>query len=100
MHAIQADVYVNTAHNTLNLKHGAVAKSLLKAGGAALQAECDGYIAKHGYIPEWGYAVTGGGELKCKCIIHAVAAFYGGRRGSASTEQVCCLHMHNVFICI
>jgi O-acetyl-ADP-ribose deacetylase (regulator of RNase III) len=72
----QADVYVNTAHCTLNLKHGAVAQTLLKAGGPALQAECNQYIAQHGNIPDWGYAVTGGGNLKCKHIIHAVGSQY------------------------
>jgi O-acetyl-ADP-ribose deacetylase (regulator of RNase III) len=72
----QADVYVNTAHCTLSLKHGAVAQTLLKAGGPALQAECNQYIAQHGNIPDWGYAVTGGGNLKCKHIIHAVGSQY------------------------
>ena len=96
---MQADVYVNTAHTTLNLKHGAVAQTLLKAGGPALQAECDGYIAKHGYVPEWGYAVTGGGKLQCKYIIHAVAAFYRASQGSASAEQVCCTHTMSCMHC-
>jgi poly [ADP-ribose] polymerase 10/14/15 len=88
----QADVYVNTANATLSLKLGAVAQSLLKAGGPALQAECNQYIAQHGSIPDWGYAVTGGGNLKCKHVIHAVGAFYGGQRRSALSEQVCCIH--------
>ena len=34
-------MYVNTAHNRLDLNHDAVAHSLLKAGGSALRDKCD-----------------------------------------------------------
>ena len=73
---IQADVYVNTAHHKLDLNHGAVAQSLLKAGGSALQDECDRVVATRGTIPYWDIATTSGGKLQCKHIIHTVGANY------------------------
>ena len=85
-------MYVNTAHHRLNLNHGAVAQSLLRSGGPALQAECNQYIARHGSVPVWGYATTGGGNLGCKYVIHAVGTYHDGPGGSA--EKVCCSHCH------
>ena len=84
---LQADVYVNTAHKRLDLNLGAVAQSLLRSGGPALQAECNQYIAQHGSVPVWGYATTGGGNLRCKHVIHGVGTDYDGPGGSA--EKVC-----------
>ena len=81
-------MYVNTAHQSLDLNHGAVAQSLLSSGGQALQAECNQYIAQHGSVPVWGYATTGGGNLRCKHVIHAVGTNYDGFGGTA--EKVCC----------
>ena len=89
---LQADVYVNTAHQKLDLNHGAVAQSLLRSGGPALQAECNQYIVQHGSVPVWSYATTGGGNLRCKHVIHAVGTNYDGPGGSA--EKVCGLHCH------
>ena len=85
-------MYVNTARPKLDLSHGAVAQSLLKSGGPALQAECNQYITKHGSVPVWGYATTGGGNLRCKHVIHTVGTNYDGPGGSA--EKVCCLQHH------
>ena len=88
-------MYVNTAHRGLNLQHGAVAQSLLKVGGSALQAECDRYVSKHGTLPAWEYATTtGGGRLNCKHVIHAVGTEYDGPGKSA--EKVCCC----LFVCL
>ena len=88
--SLQADVYVNTAHHGLNLHYGAVAQSLLKSGGPALQMECNQYITQHGNVPVWGYATTGGGNLRCKYVIHAVGTNYNGPGKSA--EKVCGLY--------
>ena len=81
---IQADVYVNTAHNQLNLNHGAVAQSLLKTGGSTIQDECKRVVAMRGTIPYWDIATTSGGNLQCKHIIHTVGANYQ----SSGCEQV------------
>ena len=43
MFMLQADLYVNTVGSDLVLKNGAVVYSFLKAGGQALQDECDAY---------------------------------------------------------
>ena len=72
-------MYVNTAHNQLDLKHGAVAQSLLKAGGSVLQDECDRVVASRGTIPYWDIATTTGGRLQCQHVIHTVGANYKGR---------------------
>ena len=71
-------MYVNTAHNQLDLKHGAVSHSLLKAAGSALQDECDLVVATRGTIPYWDIATTTGGNLQCQHIIHTVGASYKG----------------------
>lgn len=76
----QADVYVNTAHNQLDLKHGAVSHSLLKDGGSVLQDECDRVVASlgTGTIVYWDIATTTRGRLQCKhiIIIHTVGEQY------------------------
>ena len=97
LHFIQADVYVNTAHNQLNLNHGAVAQSLLKAGGSTIQDECNRVVASRGTIAYWDIATTTGGYLQCQHIIHTVGANYQGR----GCEQVCtifCLVQDNAIM--
>ena len=78
-------MYVNTAHNKLDLKHGAVAQSLLKAGGSVLQDECNQIVASRGTIPYWDIATTTGSRLQCRHVIHTVGANYKG----SGCENVC-----------
>ena len=77
-------MYVNTAHASLNLSRGAVAQSLLKAGGPALQDECTKYNRAKGEVAVWDIATTGGAGLKCKHVIHTVGGHYDG----AVSQQV------------
>ena len=70
-------MYVNTASDDLNLKNGAVAQSLLKAGGKGLQSECTQYVQKNGNVDHWEFATTLAGKLPCQYIIHTVCAQYG-----------------------
>ena len=79
-------MYVNTAHNQLDLKHGAVSHSLLKAGGFALQDECNRVVASRGTIPYWDIATTTGGRLQCQHIIHTVGEQY--KHATGSSEKV------------
>ena len=81
---IQVDVYVSTTNASLDLSRGAVAQSLLKAGGAALQDECTAYHRINGDIAEWDIGTTGGAGLRCKHVIHTV----GGRYKRAASQQV------------
>jgi len=83
---MQADVYVNTAGDNLNLRQGAVAASFLEAGGQALQNECTTYVAKNGRVPFGNIVVTGPGLVKCKKIIHTVGPVYDGKRSEQVTN--------------
>ena len=77
-------MYVNSASGSLNLSFGAIAKSLLTAGGLALQEECTKYKSQNGDVAVWNIATTGGASLKCKHVIHTVGAQYDG----ATSEMV------------
>ena len=69
-------MYVSPAHDSLDLRYGAVAASLLKAGGQALQDECTAYVTKYGSVPVGKVAVTRPGLLTtCKWIFHVVGLF-------------------------
>ena len=65
-------MYVNTTNVDLNLSQGAVAQALSKAAGPALQAEC----TKKAPISAGDIAVTEGGRLQCRHVIHVVASSY------------------------
>lgn len=73
-------MYVNSVGSDLVLKNGAVALSFLKAGGQALQDECDAYISQHGQVPTAGVVITKPGAIPCLGIIHTVGVEYGGKQ--------------------
>ena len=77
-------MYVNSASGSLDLSSGAIAKGLLKAGGSALQDECNKYRSQNGDVPVWNIATTGGAGLKCEHVIHTV----GGQYNGAASEMV------------
>ncbi len=66
------DAVVNAANNHLRMGAG-VAGALLRAGGMAIQAECDEHVRKHGPLQVGEAAVTGGGDLPVRWVIHAAA---------------------------
>jgi O-acetyl-ADP-ribose deacetylase (regulator of RNase III) len=70
------DAIVNAANNDLILGAG-VAGAIRSKGGPEIQKECDGI----GSIPLGEAAVTTGGKLKAKFVIHA-ASMHLGRRTS------------------
>lgn len=84
----QADVYVNTASDSLNLRQGAVAASFLKAGGSVLQDECSAYVAQNGKVPIGEVVVTGPGSVHCKKIIHTVGPVYDGKRSEKVNRKL------------
>ncbi|XP_071112947.1 protein mono-ADP-ribosyltransferase PARP14-like isoform X2 [Haliotis cracherodii] len=66
----KADVLVNPTGKDLNMSVGAVSKSLLQAGGNAIQTAC-----KEKYpsgVKTGKVAMTTGGDLKCKMIFHGI----------------------------
>jgi O-acetyl-ADP-ribose deacetylase (regulator of RNase III) len=62
----EGDAIVNAANTDLKLGVG-VAGAIRQAGGPSIQAECD----RHGPIPLGDVAVTGGGKLPARYVIHA-----------------------------
>ncbi|HKQ85427.1 MAG TPA: macro domain-containing protein [Candidatus Acidoferrales bacterium] len=71
---MDVDAVVNAANNDLKLG-GGVAGAISRKGGPAIQKECDAI----GTIPLGGAAITAGGELKARHVIHAASMELGGR---------------------
>jgi O-acetyl-ADP-ribose deacetylase (regulator of RNase III) len=68
-----ADAIVNAANNDLILG-GGVAGAIRRRGGESIQRECNAI----GSIPIGGAAITGGGNLKARFVIHAASMQLGG----------------------
>lgn len=77
-----ADAIVNAANNELQLG-GGVAGAIRRKGGPAIQEECDAI----GTIPLGGAAITSGGKLKARYVIHAASMELGGRTSAASLRS-------------
>jgi O-acetyl-ADP-ribose deacetylase len=71
---MDVDAVVNAANNDLKLG-GGVAGAIRRKGGPQIQDECD----KIGTIPVGGAAITSGGKLKARYVIHAASMELGGR---------------------
>jgi O-acetyl-ADP-ribose deacetylase (regulator of RNase III) len=71
---MDTDAIVNAANNDLQLG-GGVAGAIRRKGGPKIQAECN----EIGTIPVGGAAITTGGELKARHVIHAASMELGGR---------------------
>ena len=69
----QADAIVNAANNELMLG-GGVAGAIRRRGGPAIQRECD----IHGPVKVGEAAITGGGDLFARHVIHAASMQLGG----------------------
>lgn len=71
---MDTDAIVNAANN--DLQHGGgVAGAIRRKGGDTIQAESDAI----GSIPVGGAAITSGGNLKARYVIHAASMQLGGR---------------------
>jgi O-acetyl-ADP-ribose deacetylase len=73
------DAIVNAANNDLELG-GGVAGAIARAGGPQIQAECRAI----GPIRVGDAAITGGGALKARFVIHAASMRLGGRTNAES----------------
>ena len=73
-------MYVNTVGSDLMQNNSGVAQSFLKAGGQALQDECEVYVRQHGQVPVAGAVVTKPGAIPCLGIIHTVGTEYTGKQ--------------------
>jgi O-acetyl-ADP-ribose deacetylase (regulator of RNase III) len=70
---MDVDAIVNAANNDLQLG-GGVAGAIRRKGGDAIQQECDAI----GSIPVGGAAITTGGKLRARYVIHAASMQLGG----------------------
>ncbi|MFP3131017.1 MAG: macro domain-containing protein [Nitrososphaeria archaeon] len=70
------DAIVNAANSFL--KHGGgVAYAIVKKGGYSIQKESDEFVKKHGPLKRGEVALTSGGNLKARYVIHTVGPIYG-----------------------
>jgi len=76
---MEVDAIVNAANNDLQLGAG-VAGAIRRKGGPSIQRECD----KIGSIPIGSAAITGGGNLRARHVIHAASMQLGGRTTAES----------------
>ncbi|MGH9686800.1 MAG: macro domain-containing protein [Candidatus Acidiferrales bacterium] len=79
---MDADAIVNAANNDLQLG-GGVAGAIRRHGGPQIQAECD----EIGTIPLGGAAITSGGKLKARHVIHAASMELGGRTSALTLRS-------------
>jgi O-acetyl-ADP-ribose deacetylase (regulator of RNase III) len=75
---LAVNAIVNAANSHLQMG-GGVAGAILRKGGQSIQDECD----KIGFTPVGQAAITAGGKLKAKYVIHAV----GPRMGEGDEEN-------------
>jgi O-acetyl-ADP-ribose deacetylase len=76
---MDVDAIVNAANNDLILGAG-VAGAIRRKGGEEIQREC----SKIGSIPLGTAAITAGGRLKARHVIHAASMELGGRTSAHS----------------
>jgi O-acetyl-ADP-ribose deacetylase (regulator of RNase III) len=68
----EGDAVVNAANNHLTLGTG-VAGALARRGGGAIQEECNAILRRDGPLEVGEAAITGGGNLRARFVIHAAA---------------------------
>lgn len=74
--AEHCDAIVNAANTRLS-HGGGVAAAIARAGGPEIQRQSDAWVATHGEVPTGGAAITTGGQLAAKYVIHAVGPIWG-----------------------
>jgi O-acetyl-ADP-ribose deacetylase (regulator of RNase III) len=84
---MDVDAIVNAANNDLILGAG-VAGAILRKGGSEIQRECN----EIGSIPIGYAAITGGGKLVARYVIHAASMGLGDTRTTAKSLRTSTAH--------
>jgi len=84
---MDVDAIVNAANNDLILGAG-VAGAILRKGGHSIQEECN----EIGSIPVGYAAITGGGKLKARHVIHAASMGLGDVPTTSKTLRTSTAH--------
>jgi O-acetyl-ADP-ribose deacetylase len=79
---MDVDAIVNAANNDLQLG-GGVAGAIRRKAGEQVQRECDAI----GSIPVGGAAITSGGRLKARHVIHAASMELGSRTSASDLRS-------------
>ena len=79
---MDTDAIINAANNDLILGAG-VAGAIRRKGGEEVQRECDAI----GSIPVGYAAITTGGKLKARFVIHAASMQLGGKTNAESLRR-------------
>lgn len=79
----ETEAIVNAA-NTHLAHGGGVAGAIVRSGGWIIQAESERWVREHGLVPTGQVAVTGGGSLRARYVIHAVGPVW---RGGGQNEE-------------
>jgi O-acetyl-ADP-ribose deacetylase (regulator of RNase III) len=79
---METDAIVNAANERL-AHGGGVAGVISRKGGPAIQRESDAWVRQHGPVVTGSAAITSGGDLKARYVIHAVGPVYDGTPRSA-----------------
>ncbi len=73
---VEVDAVVNAAN--VHLSHGGgVAGALARAAGPALQRESDAWVDEHGPLQVGQAAVTSGGDLPARWVVHVAGPVHG-----------------------
>lgn len=59
---------------------------MVRVGGRRVREESDAWVATHGKVPVGDCAVTSGGDLPCRFVVHAVGPIYTG--GASGEEEL------------
>ncbi len=79
---LEVDAIVNAANEFL-AHGGGVAGAIVRKGGPAIQRESDEWVRRHGRVATGSAAITSGGRLKARYVIHAVGPVYDSTPRSA-----------------
>ncbi|MDZ7378160.1 MAG: macro domain-containing protein [candidate division KSB1 bacterium] len=83
---MDTDAIVNAANERL-AHGGGVAGAIVRKGGLVIQEESNAWVRAHGLVPTGGAAITSGGSLKARFVIHAVGPVMGSGNEGEKIRQ-------------